>query len=127
MARKSDSDKRRFLIIGGGPASLSAAETLRQAGYEGEITILSKENAFPYDRTMLSKNITGVDISKIQFRDQKFFQDHDINFKGSQEVVSVDFKKNHVTTKDGGHYHYDQLLVASGGRPRVPQVEGVGL
>jgi apoptosis-inducing factor 3 len=62
---KKGNDKRRFVIIGGGPAAISAAETLRQSGFEGEITILAKENVFPYDRTMLSKNVTGVDVAKI--------------------------------------------------------------
>jgi len=64
MAKKG-SDPRRFVIIGGGPAGLSAAETLRQAGFEGEITIISKEKHLPYDRTMLSKNVMGVEIDKI--------------------------------------------------------------
>lgn len=44
MAKKGN-DERRFLIIGGGPAGLSAAETLRQSGFEGEITILTSEDA----------------------------------------------------------------------------------
>lgn len=83
MSKRTQNDKRKFLIVGGGPASLSAAETLRQSGFEGEITILAKENVFPYDRTLLSKNIVASDISKIQFRDKKFFDDHDITFKGS--------------------------------------------
>lgn len=55
MSKKGD-DKRRFVIIGGGPAGLSAAETLRQSGFEGDITIISSEEASPYDRTILSKN-----------------------------------------------------------------------
>lgn len=42
---KRGSDPRKFVIIGGGPAGLSAAETLRQSGFEGEITILSAEDA----------------------------------------------------------------------------------
>jgi apoptosis-inducing factor 3 len=62
---KKGNDSRRFVIIGGGPAAISAAETLRQSGFEGDITILAKENVFPYDRTMLSKNISGVEVSKI--------------------------------------------------------------
>jgi NAD(P)H-nitrite reductase large subunit len=32
-------------------------------------------------------------------------------------------KKNSITTKDGTHLHYDSLLIASGGRPRVPKVK----
>lgn len=47
-------DKRHFLIVGGGVAGLSAAETLRQSGFEGQITILTKEDQLPYDRTGLS-------------------------------------------------------------------------
>lgn len=34
-------DKRHFVIVGGGVSGLSAAETLRQSGFEGEITILT--------------------------------------------------------------------------------------
>jgi len=41
MAKRDLSDTRKFLIIGGGAASLSAAETLRQCDYQGEITILT--------------------------------------------------------------------------------------
>lgn len=40
MSKKGD-DARRFVIVGGGVAGLSAAETLRQSGFEGEITIIS--------------------------------------------------------------------------------------
>ena len=61
LAKKGD-DKRRFLIIGGGPAGQSCAESLRQAGFEGEITIVTKENYLPYNRTVLSKNIFNTNI-----------------------------------------------------------------
>jgi len=44
-------------MVGGGPASLSCAETLRQSGYQGRIVILTDENVVPYDRTMLTKAI----------------------------------------------------------------------
>lgn len=55
MVKPDPSDKRNFVIIGGGPSGLSAAETLRQAGYTGKITIISAEKNLPYDRTILSK------------------------------------------------------------------------
>lgn len=68
-------------------AGLTCAETLRQAGFEGEITIISKENELPYNRTALSKNLQIPDVSKIVLRDKKFFDDHDINVLSGTEVT----------------------------------------
>ena len=33
---------KRIVIVGGGPAALSAIDSLRQTGYDGLITIVSK-------------------------------------------------------------------------------------
>jgi hypothetical protein len=74
MVRRNKDDKRRYLIVGGGPAGLSAAETLRQAGFTGEIVVLAREKVLPYDRTLLSKNLFGAEIDKIKFRDSNFFE-----------------------------------------------------
>ena len=95
IGRKGN-DKRRFLIVGGGVAGLTCAETLRQAGFEGEITIISKEKELPYNRTVLSKNIFGAEISRILLRDKKFFDDHDINVLSGTEVTNVDYSKKFV-------------------------------
>lgn len=59
MATKTGNDPRRFVIIGGGPAGISAAESLRQGGFEGEIVMISEDSYLPYDRTILSKNISA--------------------------------------------------------------------
>jgi NADPH-dependent 2,4-dienoyl-CoA reductase/sulfur reductase-like enzyme len=52
-----------FLLIGGGLASVTAAESLRVAGAAGSIAILSAENTLPYYRPPLSKEflVTGPD------------------------------------------------------------------
>ena len=67
MCKRDPSNKRKFIIVGGGPAGLSAAETLRQNGYTGEIVILSKDQYVPYDRTMLTKWIPPT-VNKIYLR-----------------------------------------------------------
>lgn len=46
--------------MGGGPSALSAAEALRQSGFGGSITMISKEKVKPYDRTMLTKAMYKV-------------------------------------------------------------------
>lgn len=41
MAKKTY-EGNPVVVIGGGPAALSAIETLRQAGFQGSITMISK-------------------------------------------------------------------------------------
>ena len=48
---------QEVVIIGGGPATVTALQTLRSEGFAGKITVLSKEEVLPYDRTKLSKNL----------------------------------------------------------------------
>lgn len=90
MAKPDGSDKWRFVIIGGGAAGQSAAETLRQSDFKGEIVILSKEDRIAYDRTLLSKNTSGVDTTKAVLRPQAFLTEYGINYKLNSTVKSID-------------------------------------
>lgn len=58
------------MIIGGGPAGLFCAETLRQSDFTGEITIISADDLVPYDRTLLTKVIATGDATKFKLRDE---------------------------------------------------------
>jgi 3-phenylpropionate/trans-cinnamate dioxygenase ferredoxin reductase subunit len=46
---------KRFVLIGGGQTSASAARTLRREGFDGEIVIIGEEKHPPYQRPPLSK------------------------------------------------------------------------
>ena len=48
LCRAVDGDERVFVIVGGGPAGLSAVQTLREEGYTGHIRLISKEDHLPY-------------------------------------------------------------------------------
>ena len=116
-----------YVIIGGGPSAISAAESLRQCGFGGKIIMLGKEKYLTYDRTMLSKLVMKMNPVKMGVRNQEFLNQQEIDFRTNSEVVNVDETKKVVTLKNGGKVNYDKLLLASGTRARKLDVPGVGL
>jgi nitrite reductase/ring-hydroxylating ferredoxin subunit len=81
MVKRDPNDKRRYVIVGGGPAGLLCAETLRQSNFTGEILIISAESMVPYDRTLLTKVLPVGDASKFKLRDEAFLANADIDIK----------------------------------------------
>lgn len=70
MEAPSAADDRHFVIMGGGTAGSTAVESLRQSGFKGQITVLTKDDlgedpwgpdgsgVVPFiNRTVLSKNM----------------------------------------------------------------------
>src|SRR5262249_59660557 len=47
----------RIVIVGASLAGLRAAETLREEGFAGELTMVGEERQVPYDRPPLSKQV----------------------------------------------------------------------
>ena len=86
MAKRDPENKTRMVIIGGGAAGATAAETLRQSNFTGEITVLTNESLLPYDRTLLSKCLADGDGSKMGLREREFFETHEINYRLNTQV-----------------------------------------
>lgn len=101
LAKRDPNDKRRYVIIGGGPAGLNCAEALRQSNFTGEIVVISAEDMVAYDRTLLTKVIATGDASKFKIRSDDFLKNADIDFKLSTRADSVDVKGKTVTLSDG--------------------------
>ncbi|XP_044210846.1 apoptosis inducing factor mitochondria associated 4 [Thunnus albacares] len=118
--------KHTVLLIGGGPASLVCAETLRQNCYQGRIIIVTKETLPPFDKPKLSKAM-NVDRSSILLRTSDFLQQYGIEVWTQKEVVSVNPPEKTVKMSDGTLQHYDQLLISTGCRARQLDCPGKDL
>lgn len=127
MVKRDENDKRKFVIIGGGAAGLSAAETLRQSNFGGEIIVISKESIVPYDRTLLTKNTMGIDANKIVLRSKEFLDEFGIDYQLNQQVKNIDSKSKQVTLADDSVVSFDKLLIATGGYATKPIIPGVAL
>lgn len=124
-----DADKRTFVVLGAGAAGSAAVEVLRQAGFQGRIVMVTREDQLPYDRTWLSKDYFIGNVSKDQMplRSLDFYKDHNIEILFNKQAVRVDAAAKTIAFEDGSSMTYDALLLATGGKPRRLDVEGANL
>lgn len=118
---------KQYVIIGGGPAGATAAETLRKLDDKGEITVVSDE-AYPfYKREHIAGLISNDRTEEELFvKGRDFYQKIGVNLvKG--RVLKVSVKENRVLLDKGSAITYDSLLIASGGKPIVPPWPGIQL
>ncbi|MBF4583816.1 NAD(P)/FAD-dependent oxidoreductase [Curtobacterium sp. VKM Ac-2865] len=108
----------RYLIVGGGMVADAAARGIRELDTDGSIGVLSEDVDRPYARPALSKKLwTDPDFSWDEKVDLHT-EETGAEFVLGTRVVSIDRAAKTVTTADGATHGYDQLLIATGGKPR---------
>lgn len=89
--------------------------------------MISNDTTLPYDKTLLSKALTTTAADNLKLRTSEFLDNYDIECHLGYEVKQIDRKGKKVVFADGGSIEYDKLLLATGGRARVPDVAGASL
>lgn len=109
-----------IVIVGASLSGVQAAETLRAEGYSGEIVMLSEENAQPYDRPPLSKEVLcEPDLpGSIPLRERSFYNEQHIELRLGRAVTAIDILNKQVSISDGSRLVYDKLLLTTGSRVR---------
>jgi 3-phenylpropionate/trans-cinnamate dioxygenase ferredoxin reductase subunit len=118
-----------FVIVGGGLAGALAAQTLREEGFDGKITLLGQEPNAPYERPPLSKDyLQGkADRESIFVQPEPWYAEHAVELSLGSAVTSLDPASRTVTTAAGERLSYDKLLLATGSKPRRLDVPGADL
>jgi NTE family protein len=117
------------LIIGGGLAGVTAAETIRAVNQRASIAILSGEIDPPHDRPPLSKELLRDERSRQQvlLRPLDFYQARRIGLVLGRPALLLKPDSHEVLLADGETIGYQRLLLATGGRPRAVGVPGESL
>lgn len=107
-------------ILGGGQAGAQAAASLRQEGFGGRILLAGEEPLPPYQRPPLSKAFLAGELAqeRLLIKPEAFYRQHDIELLLGVTATGLDTEAREVRLADGRPYSYDQLLLATGGRPR---------
>ncbi|MFE2496581.1 NAD(P)/FAD-dependent oxidoreductase [Streptomyces scopuliridis] len=107
----------RIVIVGASLAGLRAAETLRDEGFTGPLTLVGEEPHPPYDRPPLSKQVLlgrarAADIGLPRRREV------DARWKLGVRAGGIDPIEKKVILADGELVPFDRLLIATGTRAR---------
>lgn len=113
-------EKTDVLIVGAGHAGAACAVALRQAKFEGTITVVGEEPELPYERPPLSKDYLSREktFDRLLLRPETFWADRNIAFRLGTRVTGVDAEAHQVTTATGDTIEYRHMVWATGGAPR---------
>lgn len=116
---------RRIVVVGNGIAGLTACDSLRSAGFDGELTVVGAERHHPYSRPALSKALLhGDDDLKAHELPEPT---HEATELLGVSVSGLDIDARVVRLDGGGDLPYDGLVIASGSRAkRLTPTEGAG-
>src|SRR5215475_12231307 len=124
----------KILIIGGNAAGLTAASRARRVDARLSITVLEKGPYISYSTCdipyYLAKMVSSDDL--ISYSPKSFEKERDIKVHNNTHVdeISPSRKRVAVTrtdTSERAEFSYDRLLIATGVKPRLPDIPDTSL
>jgi 3-phenylpropionate/trans-cinnamate dioxygenase ferredoxin reductase subunit len=114
-----------LIVVGSGPAGVSAAEAFRQHNSDDTVRILTDDPALPYARPPLSKEFLRGDAEGADavLHPAQWFEERAIELVATGGVEAIDVT-DHCVTADGKSYPYRWLVLACGAKPSPFPVPG---
>jgi len=120
----------KIVVVGASLAGVRAVETLREEGFDGELTLVGAESHLPYDRPPLTKEILRGEwqADRLALR-QEGYDDLRIDLQLGRLAVGLRPGPQAVDLSDGTSVLYDGLVIATGAAarrlPGVPDIDGI--
>ncbi|TKJ22189.1 FAD-dependent oxidoreductase [Blastococcus sp. CCUG 61487] len=116
------------VIVGAGAGGAQIAASLRQAGFEGSISLIHGEPGLPYQRPPLSKAylLGQLEARRLLLRQEHWYAKQRVDLVHDR-VVTVDRAERQVHLAGGRVLEYDHLVLATGSRNRELSVPGAHL
>lgn len=112
-----------LLVIGSGPAGVSAAAAFREHSPDGSILILSADPDMPYARPPLSKDYLQGDTDDIALHPPSWYDDRGIELRLGVAADKLD-ADGHTVTAGARRFEYRKLVLATGATPVPLPVPG---
>lgn len=121
-------EKTKYLIIGNSAGGIAAAEAIREVDRGGAITIVADEPYPAYSRPLISEYLVSrCPLERMLFRPPDFYGKNRIQNILGQKAVQVNLHSQSVKLHNGQTLAWQKLLLATGGSPIIPKIEGIDL
>lgn len=125
----------KVVVVGGNAAGMSAASRAKRLKPDLNVMVFERGNYVSYGPCGIPYYVSGV-VRRLEDLIHEpletFVRERGIDVKIRCEVVDIDTSGKAVTIidRDSGRerrVEYDKIVLATGGRPVVPRIDGVGL
>lgn len=115
----------KYVIIGGSAGAVGAVEAIREVDPIGDIVIISDEPNPTYSRPMMADHLSGeASPKKMLFPTKDFWDKHNVQMHLGKKAVKLDLSQKVVELENAERINFDKLLIATGGKPFIPKMEG---
>jgi nitrite reductase (NADH) large subunit len=117
----------RYVIMGSGPAGISAAEEIRKTDPDGAIAMITADPHPAYSPVMLTYWMSGhYAKERLFFREMEpWAKDYRVDLRCGEKVTAIDVHRQVVTLSRGEEIAYDRLIIATGAVPLIPPIPGI--
>ncbi len=120
----------RVVIVGNSVAAINAIEAIREKDKISKITVISDESYRAYSHPLLPNLVIG-EVSRSEerfyYRRNDFYEKNKVDTLLGKRVVKILQKQKQVILENDEKIEYDKLLIACGGKPIKPPMEGLEL
>ncbi len=118
-----------LVIAGGGLAAARVAQSYREAGGDGPVTILAGESHLPYHRPPLTKRLLRGEAEPPDtlVATEDDWRELEVEVRAGAAAASLDLDRRELALADGGRLDFERLVVATGATPRRLPVPGADL
>ena len=103
---------RRVVVVGGSIAAVTAADSLRLSGFDGELTLISEESHPPYSRVPLSKGVLAGSAAPESVWLASL--PDSIEVRLNHRAIALHAERHRVELADGSEVPYDGIVIATG-------------